>query len=218
MRKALSCPVRGVYAITPNGVDTQLLVHRTEIVLAAGVAVLQYRNKTATNERRLEQASALRVLCRRYATPLIINDDLSLAEAVDADGVHLGEHDTCPGEARARLGPDAIVGASCYDDLSRAEQAVSAGASYLAFGAFHPTRTKQNVRRAGPDLLRAAKRFGLPLVAIGGIKPDNASLLISAGADLIAVVSGIYETPDPAAAVRAYLSSFDSALPTDPAP
>lgn len=215
MAQQRPCPRRGVYAITPDGMDTDLLVHRADIVLAAGAVLLQYRNKTADPGLRDAQARVLRALCGRHGVPLIVNDDAALARAVGADGVHLGEHDADLTEVRRDLGAEAILGASCYDDLARAGRAAAAGASYLAFGAFHPTPTKPGARRADPAILREARRFGLPVVAIGGIKPDNAAPLISAGADLIAVVSGIFEAPDPAAAVRAYLACFDSAPPQE---
>ncbi|HSR65937.1 MAG TPA: thiamine phosphate synthase, partial [Xanthomonadaceae bacterium] len=152
---------------------------------------------------------ALRALCADAGVAFIVNDDVELARATDADGVHLGEHDARPDAARARLGPDAIIGGSCYADLDRAEAAARAGASYVAFGAFFPSPTKPLARRATPELLRAAACLGLPRVAIGGIRPDNAAPLVAAGADLIAVISGVFAAPDPAAAARACADLFD---------
>jgi len=123
--------------------------------------------------------------------------------------VHLGEHDAAFAAARARLGPRAIIGVSCYDSLERARAAAAAGADYVAFGAFHASPTKPHARRATPDLLRAAAPFGLPRVAIGGITPDNAPALIAAGADFVAVVSGVFGAADPAAAAARYARLFN---------
>lgn len=202
-------PRRGLYAITPDEADTQRLLARTETVLRAGVALLQYRNKMANEDLRAEQALALHPLCRRFEVPLIINDDWALAAAIGAAGAHLGEDDGQLALARHELGAGAILGASCYDSLGLARQAVFAGASYVAFGAFFPSPTKPNARRASPDLLREAAALGVPRVAIGGLTPDNARPLVEAGADLIAVISGVFDAPDPAAAVRAYASCFE---------
>ena len=140
--------------------------------------------------------------------PFIVNDDVRLAREVGADGVHLGEHDGDIAAARVLLGDDAIIGVSCYDDLQRARDAATAGADYIAFGAFFPSSTKPNARRASPDLLRNSATFGLPRVAIGGIAPDNARSLVAAGADLVAVISGVFDAPDSIAAARAYFSLF----------
>lgn len=202
-------PRRGLYAITPDEADTQRLLARTETVLRAGVALLQYRNKAANEDLRAEQALALHPLCRRFEVPLIINDDWALAAAIGAAGAHLGEDDGQLALARHELGAGAILGASCYDSLGLARQAVFAGASYVAFGAFFPSPTKPNARRASPDLLREAAALGVPRVAIGGLTPDNARPLVEAGADLVAVISGVFDAPDPAAAVRAYASCFE---------
>ncbi|MET0756318.1 MAG: thiamine phosphate synthase, partial [Pseudoxanthomonas sp.] len=135
-------PVTGLYLITPDEADTARLLARTAPLLAAGVTWLQYRNKTAGDALRHEQASALLHLCRQADVPLIVNDDLRLAKAIGAAGVHLGEDDGDIANARALLGPQSIVGASCYDRLELAEAAVAAGADYVAFGAFFPTRSK----------------------------------------------------------------------------
>jgi len=213
-------PPRGLYAITPDETDTARLLARVETVLAAGTAWLQYRNKAASDALRETQARQLLPLCRRFDVPLIINDDWRLAAAIGADGAHLGEGDGEIAAARASLGETAIVGASCYDDLSLARQAADSGASYIAFGAFFTSPTKPNARRASLDLLRDSAPLGLPRVAIGGITPDNARPLVQAGADLLAVISGVFDAADPAVAVGAYLNCFDaqpahSTLPTD---
>jgi len=199
---------RGIYLITPDESDTRRLLARVQPLLSAGICWLQYRNKAASDTLRHEQAMALRALCDTHGVPLIINDDATLAHAVGAAGVHLGEDDGGIAMARTLLGPDAIIGASCYDGLSLAERAVAAGASYVAFGAFFPSRSKATTRRAHPDLLRQSDALGVPRVAIGGLTPDNVAPVIAAGADLVAVISSVFEAPDPVATLRAYLACF----------
>ena len=199
---------RGLYLITPDDADTARLLARTAPLLAAGVTWLQYRNKLAGSALRQQQAQALQALCAANQVPLIINDDLRLAKSVGAAGVHLGEADGELAAARALLGEQAIIGASCYDQLSLAESAVAAGAGYVAFGAFFPTRSKTGTRQASVELLEQAAVLAVPRVAIGGITPDNAGSLVAAGADLIAVISGVYDAPDPLAAVHAYRQCF----------
>ncbi|WP_454829018.1 thiamine phosphate synthase [Pseudoxanthomonas wuyuanensis] len=198
---------RGLYLITPDQADTALLLARVRPLLAHATW-LQYRNKHAGEALRHVQATALQALCAQAGVPLIVNDDAHLAKAVGAAGVHLGEDDGDIAAARALLGPRAIVGASCYDELARAQRAVAAGANYVAFGAFFPTRSKTGTRRATPGLLAAAAELAVPRVAIGGITPDNTPALIAAGADLIAVIGGVFDAPDPAAAVHAYRECF----------
>ena len=200
--------VAGLYLITPDDADTANLLTRTAPLLAAGATWLQYRNKTAGDGLRHEQAAALQSLCRQARVPLIINDDVRLARKVGAAGVHLGEDDGDIATARALLGAEAIIGTSCYDRLELAEAAVAAGANYVAFGAFFPTRSKSGTRRATVDLLSKAAPLGVPRVAIGGITPDNAHSLVEAGADLVAVISGVYDAADPVTAVHAYLQCF----------
>lgn len=200
--------VTGLYLITPDEADTANLLARTAPLLAAGATWLQYRNKTAGDALRHEQATALQSLCRQAGVPLIVNDDVRLAKAVGAAGVHLGEDDGDIAAARALLGAEAIIGASCYDQLALAHAAVSAGADYVAFGAFFPTRSKTGTRQATVDLLSKAASLGVPRVAIGGITPDNALSLVQAGADLVAVISGVYDSADPVAAAHAYLQCF----------
>lgn len=202
-------PRRGLYLLTPDLADTGQLLTRVGDVLADAV-LLQYRNKTADAALRREQATALLALCRRHGVPLIVNDDAALAADIGADGVHLGEDDEDVSAVRAWLGRGALIGASCYDSLERAQRVADAGADYVAFGAFFPSPTKPHARRATPDLLRAAAALRLPRVAIGGITPDNASSLIDAGADLIAVVSGVFDAADPAAAAHAYRDCFEA--------
>lgn len=199
-------PCRGLYAIS-DGPRVDLLA-ACEAALRGGAAVLQYRDKTTDHGRRSKEASALVALCLRYHVPLIINDDVELAATIGAGGVHLGEHDSAIARARARLGPEAVIGVSCYNSITWARQAASQGADYLAFGAFFPSPTKPYAVRASPELLRTAKSLGLPLVAIGGIRPDNGQPLVDAGADYLAVISGVFQVVDPAAAAMRYAALF----------
>jgi thiamine-phosphate pyrophosphorylase len=201
-------PRRGLYAITPDDADTRRLLAHVEPVLRAGACVLQYRNKAADAAVRRAQALALSPLCAAHHVPLIINDDWRLAADVGAAGAHLGGDDGDVREARRVLGDDMILGVSCYDELQRARRAADDGADYIAFGAFHPSGTKPGARRADIGLLRDSAGFGLPRVAIGGITPTNAPALIHAGADLIAVIGGLFDADDPQAAAVAYLSCF----------
>ena len=199
-------PARGLYAITDGPrPDLHAALQRA---LEGGAAIVQYRDKTGDGERRRTEGADLLALCRRFGVPLIINDDVDLAAAIGADGVHLGEHDGGIEAARTRLGAAAIIGVSCYASLDRARQLAAAGAGYLAFGAFFPSPTKPLARRADAGLLRDAKSLGLPLVAIGGITPDNAQPLIEAGADFVAAISGVFAAADPSAAARRYANLF----------
>lgn len=198
----------GLYLITPEEPDTARLLARVAAVLPQA-AWLQYRQKGADDARRHVQAAALQALCAQAGVPLIVNDDVALAEAIGAAGVHLGEDDGDIAAARSRLGVHAIVGASCYDDGALAERAVAAGASYVAFGAFFPTTSKNTTRRAAPALLAGAATLGVPRVAIGGITPDNMGPLVAAGADLVAVIGGVFEAADPVAAAIAYRQRFE---------
>jgi thiamine-phosphate pyrophosphorylase len=197
---------RGLYAITDGPRPDLLAV--VEAALRGGAALLQYRDKTADAARRASEARALRALCAHHDVPFVVNDDIELALAAGADGVHLGEDDGDIAAARMRLGAAAIIGASCYASPARARQLAAAGADYLAFGAFFPSSTKPNARRAAPDLLREAKPLGLPLVAIGGITPDNAQPLVAAGADYLAAISGVFAQVDPEAAARRYAALY----------
>ncbi|CTP91983.1 thiamine phosphate synthase [Xanthomonas translucens pv. arrhenatheri] len=205
---AASAP-RGVYLITPDEADGERLLARVAPLLGHGPTWLQYRNKRADAAQRLAQATALQALCAQAGVPLIVNDDVALAQAVGAAGVHLGEDDGDLAAARAALGADALIGASCYDDLALARTAAAAGASYVAFGAFFATRSKLTTRRADPGLLRDAAALGVPRVAIGGVTPDNGGALVAAGADLLAVISGVFDAEDPRAALAAYRACFD---------
>lgn len=199
--------LRGLYLLTPDAVDTERLLARVSAVVGHAT-LLQYRNKRADAGLAREQLAALLPLCRANGVPLLVNDDWRVAAACGADGAHLGEDDGDLAAAREALGPQAIIGASCYDSLAAARSAAAAGASYVAFGACFPSPTKPQARRAPPGLLRDARQLGLPVVAIGGITPDNAPDVVAAGADLLAVISGVFDAADPAAAARAYLRAF----------
>jgi len=203
---------RGLYAITDG--PRHDLIHACESALAGGARLLQYRDKTGASSRRRDEARALRTLCSAHGVALVVNDDVELAREVGADGVHLGEDDTVIAAARAILGPDAIIGASCYDSLERARRMAAAGADYLAFGAFFPSPTKPAARRATPELLVAARSLGRPLVAIGGITPDNAAPLVAAGADLIAAISAVFGASDVRSAASRFASLFSRTMDT----
>jgi len=201
-------PIKGLYAVTPDVADTALLLAKVEPVLAAGARLLQYRNKSADAARRGEQARALRAVCRRHAATLIINDDVTLARAIDADGVHVGADDPALAIAREQLGSQKIIGVSCYDDLQRARAAATQGADYVAFGSFFASAVKPGAVRAPLSVLPAARALGVPVVAIGGITLDNAGGLIAAGADAVAVISALFAAPDPAGATRDFCRLF----------
>lgn len=202
-------PLRpGLYLVTPDARQPPALLARVRPLLPFA-SCLQLRCKSMPPAALAEAARQLRDACGEAGVAFIVNDDPRLAAEVGADGVHLGEHDGGIAAARALLGRGAIIGASCYDDLARARAAAGQGADYLAFGAFFPSPTKPHARRARPGLLRDSASLGLPRVAIGGITPDNGRALVAAGADLLAVVSGVFDAPDPAAAARAYLSCFE---------
>ncbi len=201
----------GLYAITPETDDTERLLAQVEAALLGGVAAVQYRDKSGDIARRHEQASELVALCRRFGAPLIVNDDLRLADLCDADGVHLGRDDGSIREARIILGRGRLIGASCYQSLDLALAAQAAGADYVAFGSFFPSPTKPAAPRASVDLLHAAARvIQVPLVAIGGITPANAPQLLDAGADSLAVLSALFDAPDIRAAAHALNQLFET--------
>jgi thiamine-phosphate pyrophosphorylase len=201
----------GLYAITPETADTERLLMQVEAALTGGVAAVQYRNKSGDVARRHEQASELVALCHRFDVPLIVNDDLRLADLCDADGVHLGRDDGSIREARIILGKGKFIGASCYQSLDLAQAAQAAGADYVAFGSFFASPTKPAAPRASLDLLRsAAPLIQVPLVAIGGITLANAPALLDAGADSLAVLSALFDTPDIRTAARSLNHLFET--------
>jgi thiamine-phosphate pyrophosphorylase len=192
--------VSGLYALTPDCADAARLTDQVRAALAGGASAIQYRNKTGAPALCLEQARALREACGACQAAFIVNDDVELAGAVDANGVHLGRDDATVSSARRRLGPQAIIGVSCYDSLARAGVAVDSGADYIAFGSFFASSVKPEAVRASITLLKVAKsRWNVPVVAIGGITAANAPLLIAAGADAVAVISDIFALADPRA-------------------
>ena len=197
--------LRGLYAVTPDEPDTGRLLALAHAVLAGRPALLQYRNKGADAGLRREQALALRDACRAASVPFIVNDDLALALAIDADGAHLGREDGPPAAARGALGPRRILGLTCDADWSRATGGAEVGADYIAFGAMFPSTTKPHAPPAPFALIERAKReLGLPVAAIGGITLERAPQVLAAGADLLAVVGDVFGAPDPAARARAY--------------
>ena len=208
---------RGLYAITDPALlpDDPRLIVAVEQAILGGARLIQYRDKSADAARRLAQARALNEVCRHHQVPLIINDDVELATQVNAAGVHLGRDDPDPATTRARLGETALIGVSCYDQLDLALAAERAGADYVAFGAFFPSPTKPTEIRASVELLREARAvLHVPIVAIGGITPDNAPVLLEAGADALAVVSGVFGQPEIQAAARRYAALFSGGIPS----
>ena len=185
--------IMGLYAVTPDEQDTDVLLAKVEAALHGGIHVLQYRNKRADHKLQTQQARAILPLCRQYRVPFIINDSIKLCLTLDADGVHLGADDGNLAEARARLGAGKILGASCYNRLDLALAAAEAGADYAAFGACFISGTKPNAVVAPLDLFTQARQLvDVPLVAIGGITLENATQAIQAGADAIAVVGALF--------------------------
>ena len=201
----------GLYLITPDEPDPLHLVARVQPLLPFA-SCLQFRNKAMPAATLREAGTLLRDACSDAGVLFIVNDDAALALELGAGGVHLGEDDGDIHSARMLLGDDAIVGVSCYDDIDRARKLAAQGADYIAFGAFFPSPTKPHARRAGPRLLRDSAGLGVPRVAIGGITPENAGPLIDEGADFIAVISGVFDAPDPIAAARSYCSLFSNTL------
>lgn len=204
--------LRGLYAITPDRrLSGAALADAVEACLQGGARILQYRDKGADPERRQAEATRLRALCTRYGALFLVNDDVALAAAVEADGVHLGRHDLDIGAARRRLPAGAVIGASCYDRFDLAQEAAAAGADYVAFGSFHPSPTKPAAVRADADLLRRARgELALPAVAIGGISPENGAALVEAGAAMLAVISALFDAADIRAAAQSFATCFDT--------
>ena len=189
--------IKGLYAITPDMADTDLLLQKVEAALQGGINLLQYRNKTANHKLQTQQARAILPLCRQYNVPLIINDSVKLCLTLDADGVHLGADDGNLAEVRERIGKDKILGASCYNRFDLALAAQKAGASYVAFGACFASQTKPNAPIASLELFTRAKtELIISTVAIGGITLHNAPQVLQAGANSIAVIHAIFNADD----------------------
>ena len=201
--------LRGLYAVTP---DDPLLPRMSTLVnqaLSGGVKVVQYRNKFAPRPLFRAQAAELLRICRAAGALLIVNDNPEIAADIGADGVHVGREDGGAARARAIVGPDRIVGVSCYDDLSIAAAAVADGADYVAFGAMFPSTVKPGAVAAPLSLLAEARaRFNVPVCAIGGIKLDKVPSLITAGTDMAAVITDLFDATDVEAQARAYQQLF----------
>jgi thiamine-phosphate pyrophosphorylase len=202
--------ISGLYAITPTEPPRGGLEAAVAAVLDGGARVLQYRDKSTDAARRLAEASALAKLARDRGATFIVNDDVELALAVQADGVHLGRDDSGLAVARARLGASALIGVSCYDQIERAEAAAVEGADYVAFGSVFPSPTKPHAPRADLALIaEARRRLSVPIVAIGGITPENAAGVRAAGADAIAVISALFASADIEASARRFAALFE---------
>ena len=205
----MAAKLRGLYAVTPECRDPDRLLADVEAALLGGCRFVQYRDKTSAAHERVARAHALRQLTLRHDARLLINDDMALTFLVKADGIHLGRNDGNLVAARAILGPDRLLGASCYADFAVARKAVAAGADYVAFGAVFPSLTKPNAVSAAVDLFSRAKTtLTVASCAIGGVTLDKAPTLIAAGADLLAVISDLFSTPDITARAAAYQNLF----------
>lgn len=201
--------LRGLYGVTPDEPDTARMLALVRAALEGGMRILQLRNKVANSALREEQARALRELTRPYGCVLIINDDAQLAAKVDADGAHLGAEDGSIREARALLGPDKLLGATCYGKLENARVALADGADHVAFGGFFRSAVKPGNPQRPLSLLTDAKReFKVPVVAIGGITQATTPQLIAAGADSVAVITALFGAPDVAQAAREFCALF----------
>jgi thiamine-phosphate pyrophosphorylase len=208
--------LQGLYVITDDrneGVTT--LTRRVDAALRGGARLVQYRNKQGAAQHRLATATALQALCQSHGVPLLINDDIQLAVAVGAAGVHLGRDDQPTAMARAQLPPGGLIGRSCYDRFDLAQRAADEQADYVAFGSFFASPTKPHAVTAPLPLLRRARReLALPVVAIGGITPENGAALVEAGASMLAVISAVFAAPDVTHAARAFAPCFKSAEET----
>jgi thiamine-phosphate pyrophosphorylase len=211
-------PPCGLYAITESRLTPPgTTIEQVSLAIDGGAVVIQYREKHLPRKERGREARALATLCRERDIPLIINDDIELAAACGAAGVHLGQDDAPVSRARRRLGQRAIIGVSCYNQMERARTAAGTDASYVAFGRFFPSKTKPGAVQALPALLSQARReIKLPIVAIGGITPENGAELVHAGANLLAVIHGVFGQNDIRAAAQAYTALFDAGHGPDP--
>jgi thiamine-phosphate pyrophosphorylase len=199
---------QGIYLITPDQQDIGLLCAQIELLLQKPIAILQYRNKTIQATEQRKQALALLKLCQSANVPLIVNDNWQLAKEIGADGVHLGSDDAEPSWVREQLGDEILIGVSCYNSFERAQTMAKADIDYLAFGAMFSSSTKPNAHIAELSLLDKAKSLNKPIVAIGGISPDNTASVLDAGADYIALISGIFSANNPEQALTSYLNIF----------
>jgi thiamine-phosphate pyrophosphorylase len=201
--------LKGLYIVTPDWDDTQKMVEVTEQALRGGAAIVQYRHKTAGAALRRQQAEAVMQVCRRHNRPFIINDFVDLCLELDADGIHVGGTDMSVEQVRQAVGPDKIVGASCYGSFELAQKSYQTGASYIAFGGFYPSRVKKYPVTTPPEIVTQAKEsIPLPNVVIGGMTVENAKPLVACGADMVAAISSVYMTDDPEASARQFAALF----------
>lgn len=203
--------IKGLYAITPDETNTELLLTKVTLALQGGVSLLQYRNKLADDTLKTQQARAILPLCRHYQVPFIINDSVSLCLALDADGVHIGADDGNLAEVRARIGKGKLLGASCYNRFDLAVAAQQAGADYVAFGACFASSTKPHAPVADLALFGLAKaQLSIPAVAIGGITLANAGKVITAGASSVAVINAIFNANDVKSSTQQFTQLFSN--------
>jgi len=203
--------LRGLYAITPDEPDARRLLPLVARALDGGIDALQFRVKQGSPEQREALARAVKAQTDAAGVPLVINDDVALALAIDAAGVHIGRDDGDPAAVRARIGPDRWLGVSCYDDWTRARSMLGV-ADHVGFGSVFASPTKPDAVRAPLTLFAQARALGLPAVAIGGIDRGNAHLPIAAGADAVAVITDLFGATDPTAAARALRAIVHAAL------
>ncbi|MEJ2360845.1 MAG: thiamine phosphate synthase [Gammaproteobacteria bacterium] len=205
-------PLHGLYVITDAALARQRqlsVVDMVEAAIQGGARLVQYRNKDAPPDVQAKEATALARLCHANDVLFLVNDDVALAQAVAADGVHLGQGDTGLSLARAQLGPERIIGVTCHAQLALARSAQAGGADYVAFGRFFPSRTKPEAPPAEIAVLcQARMELDIPVVAIGGITPANAASLLRCGADMLAVIHGVFAAPDIATAADEYVRLF----------
>lgn len=205
----MSPALRGLYAVTPEMADTAQLCKRVEAAIRGGAALIQYRAKDASPPLRLEQASRLSTLCTAHHIPLVVNDSVELAVAVGAAGVHVGRDDGDAAAARRAM-PRGLVGVSCYGDLARARAARDAGADYIGIGSMFASTTKAQAMLVSLELIaRAREASGLPVAAIGGITLAKAPRVVAAGAEMIAVISALFDADDVSSAARGFARLFE---------
>lgn len=206
--------MQGLYAIVDTGVlGWDKLIPAATAAIQGGARIIQFRDKSTHHHQRQAAATALQTLCQQHQVLFIINDDVALAAKIGADGVHLGQDDVALSQARQVLPTSAIIGISCYNDLALANAVVAAGADYVAFGAFFSSSTKPQAQQAQLTVLQAAKQqLSVPVVAIGGITPENAAPLVAAGADMLAVISGLWHAPNITLAAKRYNALFSASL------
>ncbi|WP_455366841.1 thiamine phosphate synthase [Kaarinaea lacus] len=203
----------GLYAITPSSsiqaLTTTELLSKIQSAIEGGARIVQYREKELPHDARLEQAQEIKILCERYDVCFLINDDVAIAREVGAAGVHLGRGDASLVDARKVLGKSAIIGISCYNQFDLALQAQQEGADYVAFGRFFSSRTKPSAVQADVDLIfRAKSELSIPVACIGGISVENAKLLVSAGADMLAVLNALFGAGDVRRAAQQLAACF----------